>query len=438
MPSMTKPDPAAPAGGAQPAAPRRSVWLRLLPFVALIALGGGILFFLNYIEQQKARRDAMAAAATYKLATVTRGNLGLQLRINGFTSARDYVNIVAPRLRGRGMERGMNILKMAPGGSFVKEGEIVAELDAQTLKDRIDDEQDNLNQRLNNIRKQKVQQELDMETLRQTLRIAKADLDKALLDFRTMEVRTPVDQELLKLAVDEMEARYKQLLSDVAQKEASQRAEMRILEIEMEIAKRDVERYTRDLERFVIRAPMSGMVVVQTIFRPGGDQQQIQEGDTVNPGQPFLKIVNVSSMQVEGTINQAESSHFRIGQEATVGLDAFPGAAFKARVHSIGALATLPGRQQYYIRNVPIRVQMLQFDQRVIPDLSASADVALDMAENVLIVPTSAVKHENGAAYVYVQGPKGLERREVRTGLNNGTLVAILDGLQEGEKVRFN
>lgn len=435
---MTNPEPDAPSGGAQSEARRRSVWLRLLPFAALIALGGGILFFLNYMEQQKARRAAAAAATTFKVATVTRGNIDLQLRVNGVTSARDFANIVAPRLRGRGMDRGMNILKMAPGGSFIEKGEIVAELDAQTLKDRIDDELDNLHQRENNIKKQKVQQELDMETLRQTLRIAKSDLDKALLDFRTTEVRTQVDQELLKLSVEETEARYKQLLADVAQKEASQRAEMRILEIEMQISKRDVERYTRDLERFVIRAPMSGMVVVQTIYRPGGDQQQVQEGDTVNPGQPFLKIVNVSSMQVEGTINQAESSYFRIGQEATVGLDAFPGAAFKARVHSIGALATLPGRQQYYIRNVPIRVQMLQFDQRVIPDLSASADVALETAENVLIVPASAVTQQNGTAHVSVQGPKGFERREVKTGLNNGNLVAILDGLQEGEKVRFN
>lgn len=437
MPSMTNPEPETPAAGGRPEPPRRSAWRRLLPFVALVALGGGILFFLNYMEKQKSQKAA-AVATTYKTATVTRGNLNLQLRVNGFTSARDYVDIVAPRLRGRGMERGMNILKMAPGGSFIKEGEVVAELDAQTLKDRIDDELDTLHQRENNIKKQKVQQELDMENLRQTLRVAKADLDKALLDFRTTEVRTPVDQELLKLMVEEAEARYKQLLADVAQKEASQRAEMRMAEIDYEITKRDVERYNRDLERFVIRAPMSGMVVVQTINRPGGDQQQIQEGDTVNPGQPFLKIVNVSSMQVEATINQAESSHFRIGQEATVGLDAFPGAAFKARVHSIGALATMPGRQQYYIRNVPIRVQMLQFDQRVIPDLSASADVALESAENVLLVPASAVTVENGVSYVYVQGPKGFERREVKTGLNNGTLVAILEGVQEGEKVRFN
>lgn len=439
MSSLTNPETSQPpAPKAAPEGPRPGLIRRLFPFVLLVAFGAGILFFLNYLNQQKAQKAAAAATTAYRVATVTRGDLNFQVRVNGFTSARDYADIVAPRLRGRGMERGMNILKLAPGGSMIQQGQIVAELDAQTLKDRIDDELDTLHQRENSIKKLKVQHELDMENLRQTLRVAQAELDKARLDFKTSEVRTPVDQELLKLMVEEAEARFKQLSADVAEKEAAQRSEMRMSQIDYEITKRDVERYQRDLDRFVIRAPMSGMVVMQTINRPGGDQQQIQEGDTVNPGQPFMKIVNVSSMQVEATINQAESSMFRIGQLAAVGLDAFPGASYKGKVHSIGALAVQQGRQQYYIRNVPIRVQMLSFDQRVIPDLSASADVALEAQTNVLVAPASAVGREDEVEFVYVQTPKGFERRVVKTGLNNGTHVAILDGIQEGEKVRFN
>jgi HlyD family secretion protein len=436
MSSLSNPQSGAPAPGPEKVKP--GLARQLFPYLLLVAFGAGILLFMNYLNQRKAQQAAAVVETTYKFAAVERGNLDLHIRVNGFTMAREYANIVAPRLRGRGMERGMNLMKLAPAGSIVQKGDLVAELDAQTLRDRIDDELDTLHQRENELKKAKVQQELDMETLRQTLRVAKSELDKAQLDFRTAEIRTPVDQELLKLMVDEAEARYAQLSKDVAEKETAQRADMRIIEINLEITRRDVERYKRDLDRFIIHAPMSGMVVMESINRPGGEQQQIQEGDTINPGQPFMKIVDVSSMQVEATINQAESSHFRIGQLATVGLDAFPGAAFRGRVHSIGALATQPGRQQYYIRNVPIRVQMLQFDQRVIPDLSASADVALETEENALIVPASAVVMEEGAAYVYVRSPKGFDRRAVKTGLNNGTQIAILDGLQEGEQVRFN
>ena len=410
---------------------------KLILFGALIAIGGGILIFLNSLEKQAAKKAA-APVVLAKTAKVSRGNLEYSVRINGVTTARNFVNITAPRLRGRGLDRGMNILKVPPAGSFVKQGDVVAELDAQTLRDRIDDELATLRDRENDLKKRKVQQELDMENLLQSLRVAKADLDKAKLDARTTEIRTAVDQELLSLAVEETEARYKQLSADVSQTELSQKADLRIVEISYALQKRDVDRLMNDLNKFIIHAPMNGMVVMQTNFRPGGDQQQIQQGDTVYPGQPFMKIVDTSTMQVEGTINQAESSVFRIGQQATVGLDAFPGARFPAKLFSIGALATTPGRQQYYIRNVPVRVQMMKVDNRVIPDLSASADVSLESVENALIAPTSAIEYEKGKPVVYVKTPNGFDRREVRLGLSNARQVVLLEGVQEGEQVRYN
>lgn len=434
-PSPT-PDPAQP--GATPTAPPppRRARGKIFFFLGLIAVGGGILYFLNTLEKQKAQ-TAAKAQPTIKLAAVKRGPIDLRLRVNGVTTARNFVNITAPRLRGRGLDRGMNILKLAPAGSFVKKGDVIAELDAQNLRDRIDDEIATLRDRENEVMKRKVEQELDMENLNQSLRVAKAELDKARLDLKTAEIRTPVDQELLTLMVEEAEARYKQLSGDVAQKQISHAADMRIITINFELQKADVEKLNRDLERFTFLAPMDGMVVMQTNIRPGGDQQQIQVGDTINPGQPFMKVVDTSTMQVEGTINQAESSYFRIGQQASVGLDAFPGANFPAQVFSIGALAT-GFRSSFYVRNVPIRVQMLKVDNRVIPDLSASADVSLERQEDVLLAPASAVTYEADRPVVYVRTAAGFEKREVKLGLNNGTHVALLEGVQEGEQIRYN
>ncbi len=432
-----QPDPGNP--GQAPTPPESSGGRKkLFVFIGLIVFGAAILFALNTMEKRKAQQQAVAAQAVAKVASVARGTIDYRVRLNGVTTARNYAEITAPRLRGRGLERGMNILKMSPAGSFVKKGEVIAELDAQTLRDRIDDEQDTLKQRENELAKKKVQQELDMENLRQSLRVAKSEMDKARLDARAAEIRTDVDRELLRLMVEEAEARYKQLSTDLAQQTISQKADLRITEISYDLQKRDVEKLLRDMERFVFHAPMDGMVVMQSIFRPGGDQQQIQVGDTVNPGQPFMKIVDVSTMQVVGTINQAESNLFRIGQQASVGLDAFPGTKYTAKIYSIGALAAASGRQQYYVRNLPIQVQMLQVDNKVIPDLSASADIMLQQARDVLTAPASAVNYEQGKPVVYVKTAKGFERREVKVGITNGRQIALLDGVQEGDQVRYN
>ena len=278
----------------------------------------------------------------------------------------------------------------------------------------------------------------DMVTLLQNLRIAKSEYDKALLELKAQEVRTVVDQELLKLAADEAEASYKELQRDVEQKKIAQQAELRIQEISYELQKRNVERYNRDLERLTITTPIDGLVVMMSQNRPGGDQMTYGEGDRVQPGMPFMKIVNPASMQIEGTINQAESSAFRIGQMATIGLDAFPGAAYQGKVFAIGALATGGFRQNYYIRSVPVRVQVENPDKRMIPDLSASADVLLARAENVIAVPAAALHRVDGKDVVYVKTAKGFEAREVRVGLHNGTQAEIVEGLKEGEQVRVN
>jgi hypothetical protein len=74
----------------------------------------------------------------------------------------------------------------------------------------------------------------------------------------------------------------------------------------------------------------------------------------------------------------------------------------------------------------------------MIPDLSASADVLLARADNVIVAPAAALRQENGKNVVYVKAASGFERREVKVGLHNGTQAEIVEGLKEGDEVRVN
>lgn len=438
MPAMTNPNPdqlPMPKYTGEP--PKKPNPLpNILGGLGLLALVGGGAYYWNVVRPARAAQAAVVAVA--KTAPVQKTNLEMRLRVTGQTSARQYAFIVAPRIRFRGVDPNMVLLKLVASGSIVRKGDIVAEFDPQAMKDRMDDQIATIKDYENNIKKRKVEQELDMENLQQSLRQAKAAVDKARLDFRTTQIRMDIDRELLQLAVDEAEAAYKEQQTDVPQKVASQKSDMRILEITKRIEDINAERQRGDLDKMVIKAPMDGMVVLQTMFRPGGDQVTLAVGDQVRPGQPIMKIIDARTMQVEGQINQSESSSFRIGQPADVSLDAFPGSHYQAKVYAIGALATSSGRQQFFIRNVPVRVQMVNPDKNVIPDLSASADVLLGKADNVLAAPASAVEQNGDKNYVYVKNGTAFEKREVRLGMNNGTQVAILEGVKEGELVRVN
>lgn len=420
------PKPDQPEGG-------RPVWLKLVFFLSLIVFGAAVLYFVNRPAPLK-----QATPTAIKLAPVELGNIEYRLRIVGSTSARNYAAITGPRLSGPDSGSSMVLLRLAESGKFVRKGDVIAEIDPQSAQDHIDDTADGLRDQENNVKKKQIQQELDMENLRQSMRVAKAALDKARLDFSAQEVRTVVDQELLKLAVDEAEAAYKQISAELKLRQQSQAADMRIAQISRDLEVAHLKRHQNDIVRYVIRAPIDGMVVIESMNRPGGDRVQVAAGDRVFPGMPFMKIVDTREMLVNATVNQAEGNLFRLGQSAIVNLDAFPGAKYTGKIDSIGALAVSSFGQNYYIRTLPVRVVMSSVDNRVIPDLSASADVLLDKAENVLTVPLAAVSQEKGQTYVQVKTPSGFQRRVIKTGLSNGVKVAVLEGLNKGEQVLLN
>ena len=152
-------------------------------------------------------------------------------------------------------------------------------------------------------------------------------MDKAKLEASAAEVRTEVERQLLSLAFDEATARYTQLLGDIENKKKSDAANLGILKLTLERHKRHYGRHQVDLERFIIHAPIDGLLVYSSVWG-GSSMRQIELGDQVSPGQPFMKVVNTATMTVEAKINQAESERFRIGQKATVTLDAFSSKSF--------------------------------------------------------------------------------------------------------------
>ena len=227
-------------------------------------------------------------------------------------------------------------------------------------------------------------------------------------------------------------------MGDLNLKKASFAAEIKILEYTLERHTRHRDRHARDVEAFKMYAPMDGLVVMSPIWR-GNEMGVVQVGDRVGPGQGFMKIVNTKSMQLEGIINQTESSEFRVGQNALVKFDAFPGMEFSAKVYSIGALAASASRSaSAYLRNVPIRIQIEGSDPRLIPDLSASADVVIEHAEGKPLVPRSALSTEHGKTIAYVKAGDTFEKREVSVGLQSDTHAVALAGLSTGDEVRLN
>lgn len=150
------------------------------------------------------------------------------------------------------------------------------------------------------------------------------------------------------------------------------------------------------------------------------------------------------------------------GQMTSVGTDV--AVLTPARYH---LLATVEPVQLYRLVNAPaeatvtvtggpapfactgVRVQVSQegtasvrcaipTDQTVFAGLPAQMDLALGQVDDALIIPVTAVQGGSGTGVVWVDAGDGSEpeEREVTLGVNDGTMVEVVEGLEEGESIR--
>jgi HlyD family secretion protein len=326
------------------------------------------------------------------------------------------------------------LMHLANPGIRVKTGEVVAEFDPQLQLQRLDDYKDTLDQQQNTVRKQLAMLAANREAHDQQVRTAKANWDNSLLDLKTTPIKSQIDAEKIKLSVEEAESTHKQLVYEASLVDESQRAAIRSQELDREQSRIELQRAEMNVQRMTIKAPMDGIVVMQSVVR-NGEFGQFREGDQVSAGQPFMSIVDPTSMVLNASVNQVDAERLRLGMKTTVRLDAYPDLEMPGVVIGIGAMSKTSTFRAGFVGEIPIRVKIEKSDPRLIPDLTGSAEIVLNSEITTLVAPRSAVYEENGAAFVYVQGPEGWIKKQVQLGLTSYTEVAIRSGVSKGDKI---
>src|SRR6185312_1173942 len=151
------------------------------------------------------------------------------------------------------------------------------------------------------------------------------------------------------------------------------------------------------------------VAVINSMWK-GGTMSDVQEGDEVRAGFPFMQVVNPGRMQVRARVNQADIEQLRVGQKVQIGLDAYPELSFAGRIESIAAVAqtsAFSGKA----RTLIVLFSINGTDAKLMPDLSASVDIQLDGQPGALVAPRDAVVTENGKHFVLVKNGSGYDKR---------------------------
>jgi biotin carboxyl carrier protein len=332
----------------------------------------------------------------------------------------------------------MTIATMAEFGKHVNQGEQIASFDIEQMKNRLSDAAATLQDYQGRVDKDRANADLQNSAQQLAIAQAKAAVDKAELDLKTAEVRSKIQAEVYKISLDQARALLASVQKNTPFIKQAGDATVRQDEIQLQSAQLEAKRTEQNLSRFTVQAPMSGVLVAAQMMR-NGNLSSVRAGDQMRPGQQFLQIADISSMIVNVKAQQMDVPDLRIGARASVHFDAFPDLELPAHVFSVNPLAK-SSDDQFYVRDVPLRLRMERTDPRVVPDLSVSADVVLKTEDNSVIAPRAAIFYDDQShkAFVRVKGPQGWERRDVELGLVNNVEVAIRSGLKDGDEVSLD
>lgn len=177
-----------------------------------------------------------------------------------------------------------------------------------------------------------------------------------------------------------------------------------------------------NLANAVLKAPATG--VVASVANQVGEFASSAAGG-------FIVLANVSSVALHGTVGEADVVKLKLGQVATITVDAVGTGRMTGKVTSLDPVATIASGVPVYGVDVTIDLP----NAAVRPGMTGTANVIIASRSNTLTVPNLAVKTQTGRRYLTVMKDGQQVDTDVTFGIANDTVTEVLTGVQEGDIV---
>ncbi|GMU84316.1 MAG: hemolysin D [Planctomycetota bacterium] len=367
-------------------------------FVAA-AIGGGSWGYFKYVAVEPPPR--------YRTVEVTRGDVVSTVSATGTIEPHVKV-IVGSQVSGTVVKWNYDF------NDVVKQGDILLELD----RDRF-----------------------NATVSQRTAAVAVARAREA--EQRAIVEKTKLDVQRIEEAAERMAAsdfELRSIRADLAAVEASLQA----TQAQVEAAEADLRNATVELEKTIIRSPIDGVVIKRAIDIGQTVAASLQAPDLYTIANDLRK------MQVNAAVSETDIGRIHEGMEAQFRVDAFPGRKFRGVVSQVRYAETV-------VDNVVTYTTLIDVDNPDLslrPGMTATILFEIEKAENVLIVPNTALRFDPNAASTasinWMQPGKGRVARPrvfkmvneslveipLELGLNDGSSTQIVSGeIKDGDAV---
>jgi HlyD family secretion protein len=327
-------------------------------------------------------------------------------------------------------------------GDRIREGQLLVELDKETLDAQLKEAQAMLKATEGKLQ--------EMQLLGKTLHAAlrKAQLEAQSKDYDFMEREFTRRQELFQQGLiprselDNVEQKLKSteltrgaLEAEVYVKEAElEQNKKTIQKVKAEIiqAEAQLERAQESLKYASIRSPITGVVLSRELEVGDAVSSILQLGSNATL---IMTLGDIRELYVKGRVDETDIGVVKLGQPVRISVDAFRNRSFEGKVIRIAPM----GIEKDNVTRFEVRVSILDDIELLKVNMSANAEILLEEHRDVLLIPESAlIYNERRDTFVEVPDPAartGRRQTAVKIGLSNGARAEILEGLKKGEQI---
>jgi RND family efflux transporter MFP subunit len=200
--------------------------------------------------------------------------------------------------------------------------------------------------------------------------------------------------------------------------------DVKLLELQSDIARANLESAKLNLEKAVITATFDGVVADITITEG-------KDVSTATLATSVISLVDTSEIEMSGFIDELDIAMMELDQEVNILLDALPDEEVKGRVTFISLVGTARAGVVFYDTTITLEGPVAEIRD----GMTATAEVIIERRDDVLFIPNRAIRGTLENPTVLVLVDEQVEEREITLGLTDGINTEVLSGLEEGEEV---
>jgi HlyD family secretion protein len=365
---------------------------------------------------------------------VVKGEFVDYLQVRGEIRPVRSIVLAAPMQAG-----DLQIVKLAKNGGAVKPGDVLVEFDGTSLRQRVQEKQSELKQANAEIAQVQAQQRITLQGDDTAVMHAKYELDRAKLDLGKRDLVSKLEFEQAKLAVADADQKVREAEQKAVSDRTGAQADVVAKQRKRGKAQYDLERAQQGLAALVIKAPSEGVVNIMPNYRSGsmfGSQVEFHEGDRAWAGAQVVELPDLSSIHLEARLDESDRGRLKVGQVATVKIEAVPGKDFVATVDLISVLAKVDFSQGWPPpKNFDLGLVLKEPDPKIRPGMTATARIGIERLPGVLIAPSEAVFQRDGRPVVYRLHGSMFDEQPIDVSRRGREQVAIASGVAPGDKL---